>query len=103
MYEVNAVAESFNQLPYAVNVFPVGKEKTRYEGIKIEGDVILTAVKPNSQGCYIFRIYNPCEKAAPFKLTVGACNFSFEVKKRGVISLIYDGGVITPFQDQMPI
>ena len=103
MYEVNAVAESFNQLPYAVNVFPVGKEKTRYEGIKIEGDVILTAVKPNGQGRYIFRIYNPCEKAALFKLTVGACNFSFEVKKRGVISLIYDGGVITPFQDQMPI
>lgn len=103
MYEVNAVAESFNQLPYAVNVFPVGKEKAEYKGIRIEGDVVLTTLKTNGQGRYVFRVYNPCESTAPFKVYIGERSFSFEVKERGVISLIYAHGEITPFQDQMPV
>lgn len=103
MYEVNTVAESFNQLPYAVNIFPVGKEEMEYKGIRMEGDVVLTTVKASGQGRYVFRVYNPCESTKPFKIYLGERGFSFEIKKREVISLVYENGEITLSQDQMPV
>lgn len=101
MYEVNAQAESFNQLPYAINVFPVGGKKEESKEIKMEGNVILGAFKSTSQDGYVLRIYNPAERTEIFTVHVNGNVFSDEVKAREVVSLAYEKGEFHFYQSKM--
>lgn len=103
VYEVNAAAESFNQLPYAINVFPVGKEERASKGIEIDGNVVLATVKPREQGGYVFRIYNPAEKAEPFTVHIDGRVFAAEAKAREVVSLVYEQGEFRFYQAELPV
>ena len=103
MYELNEQAERFNQLPYAINVFPTGQEKKEDKEIKIEGNVILATVKSSAQGGYVFRIYNPAEKAEPFTVHIDGCGFSAEAMAREVVSLVYEQGEFHLYQAEMPV
>ncbi|MBQ9714420.1 MAG: hypothetical protein IJV83_03770 [Clostridia bacterium] len=101
MYEVNAQAEGFNQLPYAINVFPVGGKKEESKEIKMEGNVILGAFKSTSQDGYVLRIYNPSEMTETFTVHVYGNVFSAEIKAREVISLAYKNGEFHFYPSEM--
>ena len=101
MYEVNAQAERFNQLPNAINVFPTGQEKQAIQAIKIEGNVILGAFKSTSQDGYVLRIYNPSEMTETFTVHVYGNVFSAEIKAREVVSLAYEKGEFHFYQSKM--
>ena len=90
MYEINAQAERFNQLPYAINVFPTGQQNADFPRVKIEGDVLLCAMKPLTEGKYIIRLYNPNEDCALFTVSVNGICTSGEANAREVVSLLLD-------------
>ena len=88
MYEVNKLAEEFNSLPYAINVFPTGGKEKTYSRLKITGNVVIPTVKPTGNG-YVMRVYNPCDEAQAFKIEIGGKSLQDTVKKRSVISVVY--------------
>jgi alpha-mannosidase len=88
MYEVNKLAEEFNSLPYAINVFPTGGKEKTYSRLKITGNVVIPTVKPTGNG-YVIRVYNPCDEAQAFKIEIGGKSLQDTVKKRAVVSVVY--------------
>jgi alpha-mannosidase len=89
---VTSLAETFNQKPYAVNIFPTGgeSEKLSKTAISLDGDVSLTAVKYKDDGKIVFRVHNAAEKAAEFTLRVYENTVRHTAGAYEIISLLHD-------------
>ncbi len=90
VYEVNDMAERFNQSPYAINAFPTGQQEMEFPRVEIEGDVILCAVKPQAEGKYIIRLYNPNEACVPFTVSINGIRARGQANAREIVSLLLD-------------
>ena len=101
--EIYRMAELFNQLPYAVNVFPTGKESKPFTGVTLTGNAVLTNCHTNDKGEVIARIYNPADKAEPFRLQVGDAGVEDIVHKGEVVSVVFKGGQGKVYHDSMPV
>ncbi|MBR2375258.1 MAG: hypothetical protein IKA88_03105 [Clostridia bacterium] len=107
VYEVNAMAEAFNMLPYAVNVFPTGGKKgaeiAAASRIQVDGDVQLVMAKSHEDGRIVLRVYNPARKAVRFKVWIGENCIDGEAGVGEVVSMIYQDGKFELFPDSMPV
>ena len=101
--DVYNLAEEFNQQPYAVNVFPTGKEKVELKTISVEGNIVVTNCHTNSDGEIIIRIYNPSEKEEKFTVNIGGNSVSGYSKKGEVVSVIFEHGKGKVIIDKMPV
>lgn len=101
--EIYRLAESFNQPPYAVNVFPTGKEDVAFRAVELQGNAVLTNCHCNELGEYIARIYNPSEQTEPFTLRIGAAVAQGEVRKGEVVSVRVKDGEAEILHDSMPV
>ncbi|MBE7079219.1 MAG: hypothetical protein E7380_05115 [Clostridiales bacterium] len=96
-------AELFNQLPYAVNVFPTGGAKKELACLRLDGDVVLTTMKVGEKGGYIFRVFNPAKEEKPFVLSVSGKQADGVARAGEVVTLSYKDGVWKVFHDEMPV
>lgn len=101
--EIYREAEFFNQKPYAVNVFPTGKESKEFASVALTGGVVLTNCHHNEKGEYIARVYNPAEETADFRLTVGGVAVEGKAHKGEVVSVVIKDGVGEVVHDRMPV
>lgn len=105
--EVSAIAQAFNQLPYAVNVFPTGGETgaqiANAPRVSVKGEVGLVTVKPREDGSMAIRVYNPARESAEFTLFVGEGSTTQTAGAGEVVSLVYDKGTFTVYHDEMPV
>ena len=101
--EIYREAEIFNQKPYAVNVFPTGKESKEYENVLLEGNVILTNLHHNCKGEYVARIYNPVNEKETFTLKIGKIVISDFANKGEVVSVVLNGDNVKVMHDKMPV
>ena len=101
--EIYQMAELFNQPPYAVNVFPTGKESKAFAGATLTGNAVLTNCHTNEKGEIIARIYNPAEKEESFRLQVGDAVVEDIVHKGEVVSIVFHDGQGKVYHDKMPV
>ncbi len=101
--EIYREAELFNQKPYAVNVFPTGKENKKFANVSLDGNVVLTNCHHNEKGEYIARVYNPAENTETFRLTIGDVAVEGKADKGEVVSIVVKGGNGEVLHDRMPI
>ena len=101
--EIYRAAELFNQKPYAVNIFPTGKESKRYANVSLAGNVVLTNCHHNEHGEYIVRVYNPADTTEGFRLTVGDITVKGRAGKGEVVSVVVKNGVGEVIHDKMPV
>lgn len=101
--EVFAMAEQFNQQPYAVNVFPLGGEERQPVGMSIDGAVVTAVLCPREEGGYMMRFYNPCECEESFTVHLGTDSFTASASAHEVVTVIYADGGFTAYHDSMPL
>ena len=103
IYEVTKMAEEFNTQPYAINVFPTGTENSvNTPTVTLDGEVILTTIKPLDCGALVMRVYNPSDVEKPFTLKVGDNTFTAIASKREVLSIKFMDGEFTKM-DKMTV
>lgn len=101
--EIYQEAENFNQKPYAVNVFPTGKNNKEFEKVSLSGNVIVTNCHYNEKGEYIARVYNPMETTEVFSLQVGTATAQGTASKGEVVSIVFKDGASQVIHDKMPV
>ena len=101
--EIYKEAEVFNQKPYAVNVFPTGKENQKYLNVCLDGKVIMTNCHHNDNGEYVVRIYNPAQTEEEFTLTVGKATTCAAAGAGEVVTVVVKDGVVKVVHDKMPV
>ncbi len=69
--EVVKEAETFNQKPHAINVFPTGEKDNVYESIALQGEVVMPVRKALDDGSTLIRLYNPENEPKQATLAVG--------------------------------
>ena len=94
-------AEQLNNLPYAMNFFPVGETNKDLKGVKVDGNVTLTAIIPNKNGKYLFRLYNPSNNSEEFSLGFGNDTTSGVALKHGIVTVEYQNGNFTIYNDKI--
>lgn len=101
--EITRQAEGFNQPPYAVNVFPTGKDnRADYPRISVSGEVITSVIK-ETDGGYVIRVYNPDDTENAFHVSIGGASVSASASAREVVSVIYKNGGFEVCHDSMPV
>lgn len=100
--EIYREAELFNQKPYAVNVFPTGKENKEFATLSLDGNVVLTNCHQNEKGEYIARLYNPSESTT-FRLQIGGVCVEGTASKGEVVSVVVHNGEGKVIHDKMPV
>ena len=101
--EIYREAELFNQKPYAVNVFPTGKENKQFATVSLDGNVVLTNCHQNEKGEYIARLYNPAESTESFCLQLGEVCVEGTASKGEVVSIVAHNGEGKVVHDKMPV
>lgn len=101
--EIYRAAELFNQQPYAVNVFPTGKENKNFTNVSLSGNVVLTNCHHNENGEYIVRVYNPAKESADFKLIIGDVRVEGKANQGEVVSVVIKDGIGEVIHDKMPV
>ena len=101
--EIYREAESFNQKPYAVNVFPTGKDNKKFATVSLDGKVVLTNCHKNEKGEYIARIYNPAESTESFRLQLGEVCVDGMAGKGEVVSVVVYNSKGKVIHDKMPV
>lgn len=101
--EVYRQAELFNQKPYAVNVFPIGKENRSFSNISLNGNVILTNCHCNESGEQTVRLYNPAESPESFCLGIGESTAEGIIQGGEVLSVVMKNGKCEIIRDKMPV
>lgn len=101
--EIYREAEIFNQKPYAVNVFPTGKESREYKNVSLDGNVVLTNLHHNGKGEYVARIYNPSSEKESFTLKFGEVEVSGFANKGEVVSVVLNGDKWEVVHDKTPV
>jgi hypothetical protein len=69
----------------------------------LTGNAVLTNCHTNDKGEVIARIYNPADKAEPFRLQVGDAGVEDIVHKGEVVSVVFKGGQGKVYHDSMPV
>lgn len=100
--EVTKMAEQFNQKAYAINVFPIGGGKPAIE-ISTDSPVIMPCAKTSVDGGYIFRFFNPELTEKAFTLCVAGKKQKVTMKRAEIVSVRYNGGKFTVYNDSTPI
>ncbi len=101
--EITRQADSFNQPPYAVNVFPTGKAGCHeYPRISVDGDVVVPVIK-ETEGGYVIRVYNPDDKENAFKVGIGDDSVDAVASAREVVSVMYKNGSFDVSHTSMPV
>ena len=103
IYEVNKLAEEFNQPPYAINVFPTGGKKIACSSIGVVGRVIVSAIKPREKGGYVLRIYNPNETTEIFAVNFEGKTIEERAPGRAVVSIVCEDNSLKIEKDKMPV
>jgi hypothetical protein len=103
VYEIYREAELFNQPPYAVNVFPIGKENKGFSTVSLQGKVILTNCHLNDKGEYVARVYNPANNEESFRLQIGETFVKGKASKGEVVSIVVKDGKGEIVHDRMPV
>ena len=103
VYEIYREAELFNQPPYAVNVFPIGKENKGFSTVSLQGKVILTNCHLNDKGEYVARVYNPADNEESFRLQIGETFVKGKASKGEVVSIVVKDGKGEIVHDRMPV
>ena len=101
--EIYREAEIFNQKPYAVNVFPTGKENKEYLNVSLKGKVVLTNCHVSEKGEHVARLYNPAQTEEEFTLTVGKVSASGIAGGGEVVSVVVSDGKAEVVHDKMPV
>ena len=101
--EIYCAAELFNQKPYAVNVFPTGKENKEFATVSLGGNIVLTNCHQNEKGEYIVRLYNPAESTENFRLQIGEACVEGVASKGEVVSVVVHNGEGKVIHDKMPV
>ena len=103
VYNVTKMAEEFNSMPYAINVFPTGEaDSLDVPTVTVDGEVILTTIKPLEDGSIVLRLYNPAGDGKDYKLNVYGVLYNGFINAREVVSLKAKDGQILPM-DKMTI
>ena len=89
VYEINKLAEEFNQPTYAINVFPTGGGVDEYPRWNVTGRVIVPTIKPTENG-FVARVYNPSDEPQDFEIKLGEKSVRGNVGKRAVISVVFE-------------
>ena len=97
------MAEEFNQKPYAVNVFPVGSENSKFENVEVKGDVSLVNLHKNSKGEVVARLYNPLPNAEQFSIKICGVEAADIMAKAEIATVIFKDGKISIIHDKMPV
>lgn len=90
--DVCALAEEFNQKPYALNVFPSGEGK-KSAVIKTDKNVVMPTFRIKNEG-YEFRIFNPDGKSRTFTLTAENKQKSITLSPYEALTVEYDGDLL---------
>ena len=101
--EVTRCAEEFNQLAYAVNVFPTGTGDNSFAKVSLQGNVMLVNTHVNAQGEYVARIFNPTDNTQAFSLQIGETTINGEASKAEVVTVVYKDGDGIVLHDKMPV
>lgn len=101
IYEVNKMAEEFNQPPYALNVFPIGGKIASRNWMKVLGNVISLGIKPTEEGKFVLRIYNPSERAETFSVEFCGKTLQSLAQSRAVVSVVFEGDSLRVETDKM--
>ncbi|MDR0856733.1 MAG: alpha-mannosidase [Clostridiales bacterium] len=90
-------AQTFNEKPFAVNLFPSGDGEAPVGTVRLSDDtVVLTAFKKAERGAgYILRLFNNTDKRAETRLTVFGTESALTFKKYEIKTLRYADGKIT--------
>ena len=90
--DIYEMAETFNQKPYAVNVFPIGTGEKKAD-IRTDVPVVMTTAKTEENGEIIMRFYNPEETDKSFTLYVNGDSDVVNMKKLEIVTVKYIKGV----------
>jgi alpha-mannosidase len=101
--DVCCEAALFNQLPYAVNIFPIGGTKKNSIYIETDKKVLMPVCKITEQGNIVMRFQNPSDKKSTFILHVNKEKTVVCMDKYAVVSVIYMKGVFDIKYDEMPL
>ena len=101
--EITALAEAFNQKPYAVNVFPIGGGVTHPE-IKVDKNVCIPTFKIGENGGYIARLYNPSDKPTTANLYIdGKVAVAVDFKRGEIKTVIINGEKVEVISNDTPV
>ena len=92
IFDVFESAEQFNNLPYALNIFPVGGEGDISSKICVNGQVVLSTIKPCDDGGFVVRAYNPNEKAVDFSVVIQDDKQNFKANAHEIVSVKVQNG-----------
>jgi alpha-mannosidase len=98
--EVFKQAEELNNLPYAMNFFPVGEKNKTLNNVNLSGNVILTSIMPKEDK-YVFRIYNPSNFEEEFTLSFINGKTTAIAPKHAVISVEYENSKFNVLTDKI--
>ena len=101
--QITKMAEEFNQKPYAVNVFPVGSENSKFENVEVKGDVSLVNLHKNSKGEVVARLYNPLPNAEQVSIKICGVEATDIMAKAEIATAIFKDGKISIIHDKMPV
>lgn len=101
IYEVNKLAEEFNQPPYALNVFPIGGQNVRKQWVRVLGNVIISDIKPSQNGAFVMRVYNPNDEAEALSVEFFGKEIKSLVQSRAVVSVVFDKNSLRVESDKM--
>ena len=94
-------AESLNNLPYAMNFFPIGNCDSDIKNVSLIGDVILGSIIPKNDGKYIFRVYNPNQDNQSFTLNFGGYRVDCVASKHSIVTIEFINGKFTVLPDSI--
>ncbi len=101
LFDVCKEAELFNQKPYALNIFPTGNENRTYEGVRVDGDLLMPVCKSLEDGSILVRLYNPEKASRSGQLSIGKAVMQVKVGAAEVVSVVYKDGEFTVYHDEM--
>ena len=101
--QVVKMAEEFNQKPYAVNVFPVGKENKEFKNVELAGKVSLVNLHKNSSEEIVARLYNPSIASEDFSMEICGVKFAGKLSPAEVATVVFKDGKTTLIRDKMPV
>ena len=80
-YEIAREASIKNELPIAVSCFPAGEATMKMEGIQLDGNILVSAIKQSGvDNSTILHIYEPVGREAPFTLRL------FDIVEKGILN-----------------
>jgi len=84
--EIVCAAQSFNEKPYALNVFPTGNGGI-YPEIKTDKPVVMSVLRKTDNGNYEMRFFNPDKQEKTFNLTIKGLTKEITIKANEILTV----------------